>query len=174
MVGILRVESWRYPGSLGKSKKSLRRGSGMKRLLVLALAVVFGVVMFAGAQYPGDFEDVTLSGEATIRVHQWLDAEFTAGEFDIYDYTDEDDEPIDIDLGDLWLDSNADVDVSVSVDLGDLAGYISYASIYPDGAVDADNQNYDVILEDATVDPNTPADEYTVTVTITLNPTVTF
>jgi len=141
----------------------------MRKLFVLALAVVFGVMIF-GAQYPGDFSNVQLTGDAIINVHQWLDASFTPGEFDIYDYGED---IYDIDLGDLWVDSNADVNVSVDVVLGELSGYITDYTISPaDGNIGANNATYDVELLDANIDPDTPAGQYTIEVTITLNPTV--
>ena len=149
----------------------------MRKLFVLALAVVFGVMIFGGAMYTEEdpnannyFSNVTLTGDATINVHQWLDASFTPEEFDIYDYTGEGDNPIDIILGELWLDSNSDVSVSVTVELGNLSNYITYQSTYPSGLVDANNVTYNVKLVSATVDANTPADKHTVTVTIILNP----
>lgn len=141
----------------------------MRKLFVLALAVVFGVMIFAGAQYPGDFSNVQLTGNAVINVHQWLDASFTPGEFDIYDYGED---IYDIDLGDLWVDSNANVNVSVAVTLGTLESYITDYTVSPSGEIGADNATYDVELLGANIDPDTPAGGYTIGVTITLNPTV--
>ena len=88
-------------------------------LWVLALAVP---LLFAGAEYSGDFSNVELSDEATIRVHQWLDISSlntVNNEFDIYDYDQEYEHlpPVDYVASFIVYNTNAALSVVVLVDL---------------------------------------------------------
>lgn len=142
----------------------------MKRLLVLALVVVFGALLLAGAMFPGrpgGFNAV-LTGDATIRVHQWLDATFTPGEADILDYG-----PLaELVLGSLAIDSNAPVNIAISANWNGLAGWVSVGGYYPVGTFG--DGTYPVKALNLNVNKDTPAASYTVSVTITITPTVVF
>lgn len=147
----------------------------MRKLLVVLVALA-AVAIFAANQsvihqpgVAGGF-NVSLSGDATIRVHQWLDATFTPGVADIFDYGN----LSELKLGSLSIDSNAQVKIAISANWDGLAGWITVGGYSPVGVFG--DGTYDVKALNLVINKDTPAIQsgYTVAVTINITPTVTF
>lgn len=86
----------------------------MRKLLVV-LAVLLAVGLFAGAQYStgsnwSDENPVTLSGNVTICVFQWLDASFTPLNVQVVNYGEQT-----LTVGKLHLQTNGDVGVKIKM-----------------------------------------------------------
>ncbi|SHH58520.1 hypothetical protein [Thermosipho atlanticus] len=155
----------------------------MRKLLV-GILVLFGLFIFANGNFihvPGcQFDTLTLDSTITVYVHQWMDLEYEWMIDSFFDICDYENVPEDVDL--LWfsLDSNADVEVSVDADWGGLDAYIS-GTVYvlKDGnpfmpTSPISDGDYLIGVTITNIDPNTPAGDYTVVLSITFEPTVTF
>lgn len=147
----------------------------MRKLLVVLVALI-AVAIFAANQsvihQPGILGgfNVSLSGDATIRVHQWLDATFTPGTADIFDYGNLGE----LILGSLTIDSNANVNIAISANWGQLAQWITVGGYSPVGVFG--DGTYSVKALNLGINKDTPAIQsgYTVAVSINITPTVSF
>ncbi|MBO8160445.1 MAG: hypothetical protein H0Z24_02315 [Thermosipho sp. (in: Bacteria)] len=162
----------------------------MRKILVGLLALM-ALFVFANGETNGgyvhvpgcQFESYTLESSITIYVHQWMDLEYEwliDSFFDICDY-ELPEEGMDVPL--LWfvLDSNASVTVTVYASWGGLDVYITgVVYVEKDGNPFMPPTNpigdgeYLIGLILTSIDPDLPAGEYTVVLSITFAPTVTF
>ena len=159
----------------------------MRKLLILALIAVAALVVMA-ADYtqfdPNDPDSWSISADLTVKVHSWLDATFNLygdegqndGTYDIYDYGDYSN----VGIGSLSLDSNDDIFIWKVEVTGDIPNGITVTEVRLDG-VSQDfsydpnnptniihpegNDTYTLYL-DFTVDENTSAGDYSMTVEI--------
>ncbi len=166
----------------------------MRKVLV-ALFVVVALALFA-EHWGGDFENATLQGEVTVRVHQWLDASLITQDNDIYDYG----EQGDMVFGTLTIDSNATVTVDVvfvsasfngqpinpddytelvsyddfvlsNEEMGEKTGTKEGYSYHFENVVDGD---YQLVAKNVVVNKDLAAGTYELGFEVVINPTVTF
>jgi hypothetical protein len=157
----------------------------MKKLFVGILSLL-AIFAFATTEpvfehVPGcEFESYSLESSITIYVHQWMDLEYEWMIDSFFDICDYEEAPMDVDLLRFFLDSNAPVTVTPWANWGGLDAYIS-GTIYvtkdgvpfvPTNPIGDGDYLIGVLV--TSIDPDTPAGEYTVTLGITFEPTVTF
>ncbi|ACJ76032.1 hypothetical protein THA_1594 [Thermosipho africanus TCF52B] len=153
----------------------------MRKMLITLLSL-FALFIFADAtsvHVPGcDWEEYTIDSSITIFVHQWmdLDYEWLIADFDICDYT----QTGDVDVLTFTLDSNAPVNVIPYADYNGLDAYID-ADVYvtKDGnpfvpTSPIDDGVYLIGFTINSIDPDLPAGDYPVVLSLTFVPTVSF
>ncbi|MDK2886151.1 MAG: hypothetical protein PWP54_709 [Thermosipho sp. (in: thermotogales)] len=152
------------------------------RKILIGILVLFAFIIFADVVHvPGcEFESYTLNSTITIYVHQWMDLDYQWIIGPSYNICDYEQAPENVDLLSFTLDSNAPVTVSAWADWGGLATYIT-GTIYvtKDGVPfvptnPIEDGEYLIGVSITSIDPDTPAGDYTVTLRITFQPTVTF
>ena len=167
----------------------------MRKLFVLALAVMVGVMIFGQADYTQ--EDLVdgnwvISGNVTMYVAQWLDAAYSPSDFNVYDYGNGQS----FDVGTFYADSNAQFTISVEV-TGEPNGFtvnkiilvnnsVSYYEEFNDGQTKSNHGDICNSTSPANVKINAnvgkdlPAnsssdgsEDYELTLTFTITPSVT-
>jgi hypothetical protein len=156
------------------------------RKILIGILVLFAFIIFANGDGPDihipgcEFESYSLESSITIYVHQWMDLEYEWMIDSFFDICDYEEAPMDVDLLRFFLDSNAPVTVTPWANWGGLDAYIS-GTIYvtkdgvpfvPTNPIGDGDYLIGVLV--TSIDPDTPAGEYTVTLGITFEPTVTF
>ncbi|ABR31099.1 hypothetical protein SU69_06330 [Thermosipho melanesiensis] len=152
----------------------------MRKILVGLLSLFALVLLAENVHVPGcEFESYTIDSSITIYVHQWmdLDYEWLISEFDICDY---DQEFGEVGVLNFTLDSNADVAVIPYADFNGLDAWVDADFIVlKDGVPFAPTSpisdgTYNISFQINSVDPDLPAGDYTVYLSLTFQPTVSF
>ena len=159
----------------------------MRKLLILALIAMAALVVMADGDTNADYTDFdpnnpwTISADLTVKVHSWLDATFQLNNIDIYDYgtySDDGGDYSSVNVGSLWLDSNDDIFIWKVEVTGNIPGGITVTGVRLDGVshdfsypedgniIHPKGEDTYTLYLDFTVDEDTSAGDYSMTVKI--------